>query len=191
MINDALLFLRNHVNAYVRAQTGLRPDESQEDKVVFVDGEKDPVSFKLGAVSVLLINVQEEPTLRAPDRYSRVAADGTRQQVRPEVRINLYVLFVARFKQYEEALRHLSLIIHYFQGHRVFNHHNAPELREGLEQLILELKTLSFAEQNEVWSSLRTTYHPSVLYKASLVIFRDEEARGAPVVEEETLKISQ
>jgi hypothetical protein len=159
--------------------------------VVFVDGEKDPLTFKLGAVTLLLINVQEEPTLRAPDRYSRVAADGTRQSVRPELRMNLYVLFVARFKQYEEALRYLSLIIHYFQGHRVFNHHNAPELREGLEQLILELKTLSFAEQNEVWGSLRTTYLPSVLYKVSLVIFRDEEAMGAPAVEEAAIKISQ
>jgi hypothetical protein len=40
-----------------------------------------------------------------------MALDGTRHRTQPEVRLNLYVLFVARFKQYEDALRYLSLII--------------------------------------------------------------------------------
>lgn len=163
-----------------------------EEKVVFPDGEKmDPVTFRLGAISVLLINIQEDSTLRAPDLYSRVFPNGTRQQVQPEIKMNLYVLFVARFKQYEDALRYLSLIIHYFQRHRVLTHQNAPELSDDIEQLIMELNTLSFAEQNEVWNALRTTYHPSVLYKVKMVVFKDDEAVGAPEVEEKALRISQ
>ena len=192
MISEVLLFLRNHLNAQLHAQAGGSPTESWEDKVVFVDGEKlDPITFKLGAVSLLLINMQEENTLRAPDLYSRAAADGTRQKVQPEIKMNLYVLFVARFKQYEEALRYLSLIIQYFQSHRVFTPHNAPELSDSIEQLIMELHTLSFAEQNEVWNALRTTYHPSVLYKVKMVVFRDEEVTVTPVIEEKSLRISQ
>jgi hypothetical protein len=192
MIHDVLLFLRNHLNAYLRTQSGGSLDEMGEEKVVFLDGEKmDPVTFKLGAVSVLLINIQEDSTLRAPDLYTRVSPNGTRQQVQPEIKMNLYVLFVARFKQYEDALRYLSLIIHYFQHHRVLTHQNAPELSDDIEQLIMELSTLSFAEQNEVWNALRTTYHPSVLYKVKMVVFRDEAAMEAPKVEEKALRISQ
>jgi hypothetical protein len=192
MIHDVLLFLRKHLNAYLRTQAGGNLEDSGEDKVVFLDGEQmDPVSFKLGAVSVLLINMQEDSTLRAPDLYSRVLPNGARQQVQPEIKMNLYVLFVARFKQYEDALRYLSLIVHYFQSHRVLNHQNAPELSDDVEQLIIELNTLSFAEQNEVWSALRTTYHPSVLYRVKMVVFRDEETMGVPAVEEKVLTISQ
>jgi len=190
MIHDVLIFLRKHLNAYLQTQAGGSLDESGEDKVVFLDGEQmDPVTFKLGAVSVLLINIQEESTLRAPDLHSRVFPNGARRQVQPEIKMNLYVLFVARFKQYEDALHYLSLIIHYFQRHRVLTQQNAPELNDDIEQLIMELSTLSFAEQNEVWNALRTTYHPSVLYKVKMVIFRDEDAVETPEIAERSLRM--
>ena len=192
MISDVLLFLKDRLNAYLSTKSGWNPDASQEDTVVFMDGEHmDPVSFKLGAVSALLINIEEDNTLRGPDLYRRVAPDGTRHQIQPEIRLNLYVLFVARFKQYEDALRYLSLIIQYFQHHRLFNQHNAPELSAGMEQLVLELTTLPFAEQNEIWSALRTTYHPSVLYKVKMVVFKDEETVATPVIEETILRTSR
>ena len=81
MIGEALVFLKNQLNAYLNS--GWDPDESPEDKVVFVDGEKmDPVSFRLGAVSVLLINIEEENTLRAPDQYKRMSPDGASHRCR-------------------------------------------------------------------------------------------------------------
>ena len=189
MIGETLIFLKNHLNAYL--SSGRDPDESPEDKVVFVDCETmDPLSFRLGAVSVLLINIEEENRLRSPDQYMRMSPDGASQKVQPEIRLNLYVLFVVRFKQYEEVLRYLSLIIQYFQNHRLLNHHNAPELSEEIEQLVMELVTLPFSEQNEVWNALRITYHPSVLYKVKMVVFRDEDAVGMPEAAEKILRTS-
>jgi hypothetical protein len=38
-----------------------------------------------------------------------MAPDGTRYKIQPEIRLNLYVLFVARFKQYEDALHYQQL----------------------------------------------------------------------------------
>lgn len=185
MIGEALIFLRDHLNEHLNAQAGLALDESGEDRVVFADGEKlDPISFKLGAVTTLLINLEEEKTLRAADPYARVTEDGGRQRTAPEIRLNLYVLFVARFKRYEEGLDHLGRIIKHFQAHRVFDRHGAPALSERIDRLIMELTTLSFAEQNEIWNALRTTHHPSVLYRVRLVAFRDElGSRAAPVSE--------
>lgn len=189
MISEALVLLKNRLNTYL--SSGQSPDESQEDRVVFLDGQNtDSITFKLGAVSVLLINIEEENTLRAPDRYSRTAPDGTRQKIHPEIRLNLYVLFVARFKQYEESLRHLSLIIRYFQKFPLLNHHEAPELSENIEKLIIELMTLPFSQQNEIWGSLRVAYHPSVLYKVKMVVFQDDDAIRAPEIEETTLRIT-
>ncbi len=189
MIGDVLVLLKNRLNHSLNA--GLSPEESVEDKVVFVDGEKmDPLSFQLGAISILLINVEEENTMRPPDIYMKTLADGTRQRILPEIRLNLYVLFAARFKQYDESLRNLSRIIQYFQHNRVLNHDNAPDLSEDIDHLIIELITLPLSEQNELWSSLRIAYHPSVLYKVRLIIFQDRDATGMPAVEEMVIRTS-
>lgn len=68
------------------------------------------------------------------------------------------------------------MIIQYFQHNRRFNQHNAPTLDEEIEQLVMELTTLPFSEQNEIWNALRSPYLPSVLYKVRMIVFRDEEA---------------
>src|SRR5215831_11454132 len=65
MISEVLLFLKNHLNAYLSTKSGWSPETSQAEKVVFIDGEHmDPISFKLGAISALLINIEEDNTLR-------------------------------------------------------------------------------------------------------------------------------
>lgn len=192
MIGDVLVFLRDHLNAKLNLVSDLRSGDAREEKVVLVDGEKmDPIAFKLGAVSVLLINVEEENTLRQADQYAAPSADGSLSKVQPEIHLNLFVLFVARFKQYDQGLNYLSLIIQHFQSHRVFNRHNAPALSEGIEKLVLELVTLPFAEQNEIWNALRTTYHPSVMYKVKMIVFRDQDTVSMPEVEETILRTSQ
>ena len=192
MLSDVLLLLRSQLNDYVDANSGGSPAEPGEDKVVLLDGEKmDPITFKLGAISILLVNLEEETTQRSADRYQRVLPNGSKLQVHPEIRLNFYILFVARFKQYEQGLRYLSLIIQFFQQNRVLDHQNAPALSDRIEKLIMELVTLPFSEQNEIWNALRTTYHPSVLYKVRMITFRDEEGVVAPEVGEQTLETAQ
>ena len=187
MIGEVLIFLRDHLNAYLNAKSVLTPGgDSGEDKVVFVDGEKmDPITFKLGAVSTLLINVEEDNTLRTADPFTVVSADGTHRKAKPEIRMNLYVLFVAHFKDYKESLRYLSRIIAHFQSNRALTRENAPNLPGELEKLVMILVTLPFNEQNEIWNALRTTYYPSVLYKVGVVVFKDRETALPPGLVEE------
>jgi hypothetical protein len=128
-------FLRDRLNAaFPRDASG-----SAEDMFVYVGGNKDDaVVFASNAVSVLLVRIEEETTLRPPDRNVRVAADGVRKRVEPEIRMNLFVLFVARFPDdYSLSLQQLSRVVRYFQNHRVFTHANAPELDAQIPQLIL------------------------------------------------------
>ncbi len=187
MISEVLVLLKNLLNSHL--SLGQSPTESQEDPVVFPDGQSlDPLTFKLGAVSALLINVEEEHTLRAPDPYSRLSSNGARQKVNPEIRLNLSVLFVAHFKQYEESLRYISYIIRFFQTHRVLDHHNTPALSDDIDKLIIELMTQPLSEMSELWGVLRVGYHPSVLYKVKMIVFQDEDAISVPEVGEKVLK---
>jgi hypothetical protein len=184
MLAETITFLRRHLDEQLRVRLGGSQD-GEGDKVVFLDGDKmDPISFQLNAVTTLLINVEEERTLRGADRHVRQAEDGSRQRVQPDIRLILYVLFVARFKKYESAWQHLSMIVEDLQSTPVFEPASAPQLPEGIERLILELVTLGFAEQNEVWNALRTTHHPSVLYRVKLVAYRDRRPGEASIIAE-------
>lgn len=178
MLGDVLVFLRKHLNEHLHETLG--NGEPTKDKVVFVDGDKmDPIVFPQGAVTELLINVEEERLLRKADPYLRTAEDGTLQRVNPDLRLVLYILFVARFKQYEAAWEHLSKIIEHLQSTRVFERESHPDLPPSTERLTMELMTLGFAEQNEVWNALRTTHLPSILYRVNLVVMRDQAPRAA------------
>lgn len=176
MIADVLTFLRRHLDERLRLARGGSQDDAVGDRVVFVDGDKmEPLSFQLGAVSLLLINLEEERTLRSPDLRVRQTEDGVRLRVQPDIRLVLYLLFVARFKRYEVAWEHLSAILEHLQTTPVFDPSVAPDLPGGIQKLVLELVTLGFAEQNEVWNALRITHHPSLLYRVKLIALRDPQ----------------
>ncbi len=189
MIDSVLKFLRDNLNASFKeaASNGGEPEV-----VSFVAGDKigDSVTFALGHVSLLLVKLEEENTLRPADPYARMAGNGTRQRVQPEIRLNLHVLFVAHFADYALSLRWLSQVVSYFQNHRVFTAANSPALNGQIEQLTVELITLPFAEQNEVWGALRTSYRPSVLYRVRAVVFRDTAAEAESIIEEVRLDLS-
>jgi Pvc16 N-terminal domain len=189
MIDLVLGFLQNRLGqALPRAPHG----EPQEKLFVYVGTDKnDAASFKSDAISTLLVRIEEETALRPPDRYARTAGDGLRQRVEPEIHMNLWVMFVARFADYGEGLRHLSRVVAYFQGHRLFNQENSPDLNEDLQQVVVELVTPTFSEQNNIWGSLRSAYLPSALYRVKLVVFRDQEARSLVATQELIQSVSQ
>jgi hypothetical protein len=178
LIADALEFLRGRLNTAMPRDTA---GGSAEDLFVYagMNGDND-VSFPANAVSLVLVRIEEDTAHRRPEPYLRVAADGARTRVEPEIRLNLFVLVVARFPDdYRLALHHLSRVVGYFQRHRVFNRENSPELHQAIPQLLLELVTPSFSEQNEIWGALRVAYQPSALYRVRMVVFMEEE--GTPL----------
>jgi hypothetical protein len=174
MIGKVLACLRKRLADYLRVELAEGGDDPVADRVVFVDGDRmDPISFQDGAVSELLINVEEERLLRAADPHFRVQDDGKPSRKQPDLRLALYVLFVARFKQYDLAWDHLAKIIEYLQSNRTFEREDYPELPSGVDKLVFELVTQGFAEQNNIWNALRTTYRPCALYRVQLVVLRD------------------
>ena len=174
VIGKVLACLRKRLDDHLRLELAEAGDAPVADKVVFLDGDKmDPISFQDGAVSALLINVEEERLLRAADPYTRVQEDGKPSRKQPDLRLVLHVLFVARFKQYDLAWDHLTKIIEYLQSNRTFEREGDPELPTGVDKLAFELMTQSLAEQNNIWSALRVAYHPCALYRVQLVVLRD------------------
>lgn len=166
--------VRKRLDAYLRVELAGGIDDPVADKVVFLAGDKmDPISFHEEAVSELLINIEEERLLRAADPYAGYQADGQLQRKQPDLRLVLYILFVARFTQYDSAWEHLAKVIEYLQSNRTFDRKSTPELPAGVDKLTFELVTQTFSEQSDLWSMLKTAYHPSALYRVRMVVLHD------------------
>ena len=184
MIHEVLGFLKDQLNQYLRNR-----DSLQEDKVVFMNAERsETISFPKNAITPLIITLEEENTLRPDNAYLQIRADGTRVGVNPEIRLNLFVLFVCNFTAYEESLKYLSYVIKFFQSNKFFDHEGTPQLSENVDHLVVELMTMPFSNQNEIWNALRTTYVPSALYKVKMIVFEDEESRVLTSVGESVIK---
>lgn len=173
MIHTALSIVKEKLNEYFKIVGSL-----DEDIVQFIDSNSnDPVSFTNDKVTPFLMNVSEDRKFRNPDQFSGVIRDGIRTRMNPEMRIELLVLFVSKFGDYNQALKFLSYVIRFFQANRIFTPKNSPALSdEKIEKLIVELISLPLEEQNQVWHSLSTSYLPSVLYRIRLLSFIDEES---------------
>jgi len=182
MLSHALNILKSSLNSHFKMANP--HTDSLDEKVVFPPGiNTDYTSLPINKVSLLLARLEEEKALRAPDLYQSIQVDGSNQTAAPEIRLNLFVVFAANYNNYEDSLRNISFIINYFQNHRLITHDTTPDLHESLQQLVIELVTLSFAEQNELWASLRMSSCPFVLYKIKMVVFKAETSATVPVGE--------
>ena len=187
MIEYVISFLKDKLNDYIRVKTG-----SQGFEVVFPqERNQKEVSFPDNAITTLLINLEEDYTFRSGVAYEKMPHGGVSTPNNPNIYLNLYVLFAANFTDYSQSLQFLSLIIKFFQSHRLFNHRNSPNLNPEIEKLTLELVNLPFTEQREVWAGLGMSYIPSVIYKVRMVIFTDTDSLGIDADITEVEVISQ
>ncbi|WP_075341988.1 DUF4255 domain-containing protein [Tenacibaculum agarivorans] len=190
MIHTTLQILKDKLNEYLRIKAKV-----DNDLIKFIDSNNnDPVSFTNNVITPFLINISEDRKFRNADQYRGVVKNGIRTQFNPEIRIELLILFVSKFSDYNQALKFLSYVIKFFQSNRMFTPLNAPELSdEQIEKLTVELISLPLEEQNQVWHSLNTSYLPSVLYRVRLLSFTDDEsvAFSDGMVEEVTQLITE
>ncbi|NET44164.1 Pvc16 family protein [Okeania sp. SIO2B3] len=179
MIDHVVSFLQEKLDTYIKIKIGdqLTFAENEGNRVVTLLENKNAkeIQLKEGIITTLLINLEEEYTFRSGAAYERMPNGGRVDQKNPNLYLNLYLLFVPYFNNYSYSLKFLSLIIKYFQSHRLFDHHNSPELHPEIEKLTMELVNLPFTEQREVWAGLGLPYLPSVIYKVRMVVFTDTD----------------
>jgi hypothetical protein len=192
MINDLLAILKDSVNAHLSASSGWGDDQTDQGQVVFTESERtDAIDFKLGAVTLLLVNLEQEHAARPGDPYRVSMPDGSTQRVSPPIFLNCLVMFVARFKDYQQGLRYLSTILQYFQSRRVLDHENTPALSERIEKVVMDYISLPVSDLHNMWGLLRAAYQPSLIYRARMVIFQDEDGVTPPQISTAITRIKQ
>jgi len=177
MLDKAVIFLQKHLNNKLKG-------DAAQDKVVLAKVEKDYVNLTLEAVTVILVGMEPDPISRSADPYRASTTGAGSGLVYPEIRLNLYLLFAARFAAYENALGYVSKVIQYFQQNPVLTRQNAPEMEPEIEKLVMELQALPFTQQNDIWSTLKVAANPSVLYRVRMVVFQQPPSVETPRIVE-------
>lgn len=167
VIKKSLTFLKNQLNEYLYLKY-------EEPSIVslthLLNSEGKAEDYKLG---LTLVNVEEERKLKSQSPY-REGLDGKKYVANPDIKLNLFLLFTANHSNYEDGLEALSSVIQFFENNHVFTPEQYPSMEAPLERLILDLYTMSFEQQNNLWGSLSARYLPSVLYRMRLIAFNPE-----------------
>lgn len=176
MIDNVISFLQEKLDTHILIKMeGLIGFDGARAVEYLENHTQKEVELKTDTITSLLINVEEEYTFRSGAAYEKMPNGSRVEKKNPNLYLNLYVLFIPYFKDYNQSLKFLSLIIKFFQSHRLFDHHNSPELHPDIQKLTMELVNLPFTEQREVWAGLGLCYIPSVIYKVRMVVFTDTD----------------
>ena len=171
MLDIALKFLEDQLNTDLRTRRGSSSTLGQVKMSKLVDDEgKSAVTQD--TIGTSIINIEEERIFKS--QVSEYAyTNGQHSVLEPELKINLYVLFAANFKQYEEALKYISYVLMFFQSHPAFTREEYPALDPRIEKLIVELQSLNYEQLNQIWTFIGGKQLPSVIYKVRMVSVQD------------------
>lgn len=146
-------------------------------------------------ITIMLVGIEEERREGKRPYYLPVENNQVIQLNGP-VEVDLNILFVANNSNYETALRDLSYVLLFFQSASVFDSASYPALNEGasdpqnkpwqtIDKIIFRIISLSFEQQNNLWSMLGPKYLPSMVYRMKMLTVFDHKAQGkAPVITE-------
>lgn len=190
MIDKALEFLKNELDAYMKVWLGESADTVKLTQIVDSKGN----SALKSRIGMTLINVVEERINKAQSRRATTVGDVT-YFMPPEIKLNLLVLFVAQVsanRPYEEALKALSGIATFFQSHPSFEADTHPALDAKIEALIVEMQTLDLEGQNNIWGAIGSELLPSLLYKIRLVTILEDkpDETGKPITETQAVGLN-
>ena len=187
MIHLAVARVVEELNRYLelRAPT-LTPPRAVADSLFDIEGK--PKVAAAEKVVVSLVNVEQDRVYRSIDPFERPSEGATTAHfVRPEININLYLLFIANLSDYDEAMKAVTYVISFFQRGSIFPISDPDWDSDQEVRMSLELFTLSFEQQNHLWGTLGSKFMPSVLYKAGLLKVRDTQVEADVGLVEEIL----
>lgn len=173
MIHLAADYIVDELNAYLNVRSpSLTPGRVVQSNLLAQDGKVEKDAKDKVVLSV--VNVEEDRIFRSV-RPTRRQEDGGFERVQPDVKLYVYLLFVANLGDYSEALKALSYIVSYFQVNNHVDYVDVPSV-EGVEgRLIFELYSQTFEQQNHLWGALGAKYRPSIMYRMGLTTIRDTQ----------------
>lgn len=188
MLDVALNFLTAELNAYLVARGARKStDEIGKAEVGKLVDDAGKWVIPDDHIGVSLIHIEEDRVMKS-QLPEAVLTRGRQVILEPALKLNLHILFAAKFQKYDEGLRALSLVLMYFQSHLTFTPDTYSGLDPRIERLTVELQPLSYDQLNQIWTFVGAKQLPSAVYKVRMVALQDLEPTAVvpPVSEIQT-----
>jgi len=119
------------------------------------------------SIILSLVSIEEENVLK--NNYPVRRSGSTIIQEKSAVYINVYLLFAAKYANYDTALKAISQVIYCFQANKRLMLTTATG---DDQECILQLFNMGFENLNNLWTVLGGRYLPSVVYKARVLMYQ-------------------
>lgn len=169
MLEIAVKFLCDELASYLASRAGASPPAVAATRLVD-DGGKTLVAED--SIGVSVFNIEEDRVMRS-QTPEYVLNEGKHVVVQPDLKVNLHLMFVANFRQYDQALKHLSSVLTFFQAHPKFSSDTHPALDPAVGRLTVELMSLTYEQLNQVWACIGGKMLPSAAYRVRFIMLRD------------------
>lgn len=182
MLDVAINFIAGTVSDHVNA--GASGDNQVLINPTYLVDEAGKYQVKADSIGVYIANIEEERVVK--EHLPEVSTVNGRHVVRPpELRLNLHILFAARFQNYPTALKHISSILAFFQANPSLTQDAFPALDRRIGRLNFDLMSLSYEQLNQAWAFIGGKHLPSLIYKVRMVAVRPDlpTAIRKPIVE--------
>jgi hypothetical protein len=181
MLIQAMELIRQNLNAFITAAIPLSNPEPVILGNIAFSTPDNPATHGVdesAQIYMSLVNIEEEATFKNLDAVRQTEIRPF-AYVNPPMHVNLFLLFSANHKDYTMAIRHLGLVMLFFQGNRSFSLARTPVAATGIfaapgedENNILihvDMVSLTFEQLNHLWGALGGKQQPFVLYKVRQV----------------------
>ena len=175
MIDKALEELKKSMGEYFkRLPEPIFQGEEQKIHLSHIIKQDGSIAIPGESLGLSLISIEEERAIKSQKTVA-TTPDGQVTHMNPELKLNLYILIVANFKEYKTGLQVLSGAIRFFQSKNVFTPQNTPGLDPAIQKLNVELYTLNLEQEHHLWGVVGGKYLPSVMYKVRLISIQEAQ----------------
>jgi hypothetical protein len=181
MLDLTFKFLAAELNTYLMARTGSDFGQAEVGRLVDDAGKW---AVKEDHIGLALLSLEEERAAKG-QLPEGTLLNGRYVTLEPALRLNLYLVAAAHFKQYDVGLRYLSFVLTFFQSRPLFTPERFPAIDPRIERLAVDLFSPGFEQLNQIWAFIGGKQLPSAIYRLRLVALQDLEpaAVGPPILE--------
>jgi len=189
MIYSALQCVVSQLNAFLKKGSVLNEEKAILGTILNEEGSV-PEGNR-NKVLLMMVNLEYESAMQRAQTYVKVPPSAPGGATSPNGQpyalrhlnspwnFNIDVLIAALFNNYNEALKHLSASVYFFQANNDFTQENTPCLGPNIQRLTFEIIKLSYMEAHNLWTALGTKYVPSFLLKMRMLSFQDSTGQAA------------
>ena len=163
MIHNIITSIAAKTNQYIKNKLSIDEDIVVVRSLVDIKGNlSQGIENK---IVVFLLSIEEEKLSKNATSVGIVN--------NPAINLNLNIMFASYFTDvnYIESLRHVSLVIDFFQRNPIFSLANTPGLPMNIPRLHVEIYNLNMPDTMRLWGAIGTKYIPSCAYRVKQVIF--------------------